>query len=66
MTKATKDLYMACPNIFAKVDQNFFITNSASNAVFHGEPFVMAAWMEKKVLPNSSCLCSCGVKSATN
>ena len=58
-TRATEELYGACPNVRVKVgdveiDQHFFVQETSSHPVILGEPYITAARMETKVLDNGS------------
>jgi hypothetical protein len=57
--RATEELHGACPNVRVKIgdveiDQHFFVQETSSHPVILGEPYIMAARMERKVLDNSS------------
>ena len=54
-TKATEDLYGACPDVPVKIgdvqtEQNFFVQEGASHEVILGQPFITSSRMETKVL----------------
>ena len=54
-TKATEDLFAACPDVTMKIgdveiDQNFFVQDELSHSVILGQPFITTSRMETKVL----------------
>ena len=54
-TKATDDLFAACPDVTVKIgdveiDQNFFLQDEVSHFVILGKLFFTASRMETKVL----------------
>ena len=56
-TKATKDLYGACPNVKVTIGdveiyQHFFVQDSASHPVILGQPYITSSRMETKVFDN--------------
>ena len=71
-TKATEDLFAACPDVTVKigdvqVDQNFFVQDEVSHPVILGQPFITASRMETKVLDSGTAFArirsQCGSKS---
>ena len=59
MTKATKDLYGACPNIQVtigdvEIDQHFFVQDSASHSVILGQPYITSSSLETKVFDSGA------------
>jgi hypothetical protein len=58
-TKATEDLYGACPNVKVtigdvEIDQHFFVQDSASHEVILGQPYITSSRMETKVFDNGA------------
>ena len=58
-TKATEDLYGACPNVKVtigdvEIDQHFFVQDSASHPVILGQPYITSSRMETKVFDNGA------------
>ena len=58
-TKATEELFAACPDVTVKIgdveiDQNFFVQDEVSHAVILGQPFITASRMETKVLDSGA------------
>ena len=58
-TKATEDLFAACPDVTVKIgdveiDQNFFVQDEVSHSVILGQPFITASRMETKVLDSGA------------
>ena len=58
-TKATKDLFGACPSIpitigDVEIDQNFFVQDSASHPIILGQPYIKLSRMETKVFDNGA------------
>ena len=58
-TRATEELHGACPNVRVSIgdvdiNQHFFVQEASSHPVILGEPYIMAARMETKVLENGS------------
>ena len=54
-TKATEDLYGACPNVKftigdVEIDQHFFLQDSASHPTILGQPYITSSQIETKVL----------------
>ena len=54
-TKATEDLFAACPDVTVKIGdaeiyQNFFVQDEVSHSVILGQPFITDSRMETKVL----------------
>ena len=52
-----EELHGACPNVRMKlkdveIDQHFFVQETSSHSVIHGEPYITVARMETKVLDN--------------
>jgi hypothetical protein len=68
-TKATEDLYGACPNVKVtigdvEIDQHFFVQDSASHAIILGQPYITSSRMETKVFDNGAAFAR--VKSLDN
>ena len=68
-TKATEDLYGACPNVKVtigdvEIDQHFFVQDSASHPVILGQPYITSSRMETKVFDNGGAFAR--VKSLDN
>ena len=68
-TPTTEELHGACPNVRMKVgevkiNEHFFLQETSSHPVILGEPYIMADWMETKVLDNG--LAYVRVKSQDN
>jgi hypothetical protein len=58
-TKATEDLYGACPNVKVtigdvEIDQHFFVQDSASHEVILGQPYITSSRMETKVFDSGA------------
>ena len=58
-TKATEDLYGACPNVKVtigdvEIDQHFFVQDSASHSVILGQPYITSSRMETKVFDSGA------------
>ena len=58
-TKATEDLYGACPSIpitigDVEIDQHFFVQDSASHPIILGQPYITSSRMETKVFDNGA------------
>ena len=57
--RTTEELHRACSNVRVKIgdieiDQHFFVQETSSHLVILGEPYIMAAHTETKVLDNGS------------
>ena len=58
-TKATEDLYGACPNVKVtvgdvEINQHFFVQDSASHPIILGQPYITSSRMETKVFDNGA------------
>ena len=58
-TRATEDLYGACPSIpitigDVEIDQHFFVQDSASHPIILGQPYITSSRMETKVFDNGA------------
>jgi hypothetical protein len=58
-TKATEDLYGACPNVKVtignvEIDQHFFVQDSTSHAIIIGQPYITSSRMKTKVFDNGA------------
>ena len=58
-TKATEDLYGACPIIpitigDVEIGQHFFVQDSASHPIILGQPYITSSRMETKVFDNGA------------